>query len=129
MSDPDHSPLPLLDPNQLDAMTGGDTDLSLEVVDIFIHQAEIWSRMLDPRGETSHWADAAHTLKGASLSIGAMQLANACEIAERAGRSETPPSVTAAAVLLADVKDSLGETLEAAAKLIHALESSPRKAS
>ncbi|MGH1421088.1 MAG: Hpt domain-containing protein [Hyphomonas sp.] len=129
MSDTAPTPLPLLDKDRLDAMTGGDIDLSLEVVDIFIHQAEIWSRLLDPRADASQWADAAHTLKGASLSIGAMQLANACEIAERAGRSEIAPSVAGSAALLTDVKDLLGETLEAAAKLIHALESSPRKAS
>lgn len=129
MSDAASTPLPLLDRDQLDAMTGGDTDLSLEVVDIFVHQAEIWSRLLDPRADANQWADAAHTIKGASLSIGAMQLANACEIAERAGRSETAPSTAGAAALLTDVKDLLGETLEAVARLAHALESSPRKAS
>lgn len=129
MSDPATTPLPLLDENQLNAMTGGDIDLSLEVIDIFVHQTEIWARMLDPRADATQWADAAHTLKGASLSIGAMKLAKACEIAERAGRAEPAPSTAAAAALLTDVKDLLGETLEATAKLSHALESSPRKAS
>lgn len=128
MLDQELSELPILDRSQLETMTGGDIDLSLEVVDIFNHQAEIWARMLDPRSETRQWADAAHTLKGAGLSIGAMRLSKACERAEKAGRSDTPPSVTGAAVLLADVKDILGDTLQATARLLHELESS-RKAS
>lgn len=128
MMDKDLTDLPILDRSQLETMTGGDIDLSLEVVDIFNHQAEIWARMLDPRAEARQWADAAHTLKGASLSIGAMRLSKACEIAEKAGRSEAPPSTTGAALLLVDVKDVLGETLEATARLLHELESS-RKAS
>lgn len=80
----------LLDREHLQAMTGGDNDLAVEVIEIFRHQAEIWSRMLDPHAEASQWADAAHTLKGASLGIGAILLASKCEKAEKAGRSETP---------------------------------------
>ena len=76
------SPLPVLDLGHLSAMTGGDTDLSLEVIEIFRHQAQLWSRLLDPQGEASQWADAAHTLKGASLGIGALKLAASCERAE-----------------------------------------------
>ena len=51
----------LLDRAHLDAMTGGDTALAKEVIEIFREQAEIWSRMLDPQAETTQWADAAHT--------------------------------------------------------------------
>ena len=75
----------LLDREHLKAMTGGDNDLAVEVIEIFRHQAEIWSRMLDPHAEASQWADAAHTLKGASLGIGAILLASKCEKAEKAG--------------------------------------------
>ncbi|MEH6410223.1 MAG: Hpt domain-containing protein [Hyphomonas sp.] len=118
------APLALLDRDHLTAMTGGDTSLAVEVIDIFRHQAEIWSRLLDPRADASQWADAAHTLKGASLGIGAVRLASVCGRAERLGRAETPPSVTAAAVMLGDVKDTLGDTLEAVARLAHELASS-----
>jgi HPt (histidine-containing phosphotransfer) domain-containing protein len=93
----------------------------VEVLEIFKHQAEIWSRLLDPKAQAKQWADAAHTLKGASLGVGALKLARACELAERAGRAETPPSLAGAAVLLADVKDALGDALEAAAYAIHEL--------
>ncbi|WP_035618066.1 Hpt domain-containing protein [Hyphomonas johnsonii] len=116
MTDESPAPLALLDRAQLRAMTGNDTALAVEVIEIFRQQAEIWSRLLDPRAEPSQWADAAHTLKGASLSIGAVRLASLCGRAERMGRDEPPPSLTAAAVMLGDVKDLLGETLEAAAK-------------
>jgi HPt (histidine-containing phosphotransfer) domain-containing protein len=124
------SALALLDRNHLDAMTGGDKDLAVEVIEIFQHQAEIWSRMLDPKLPTGQWADAAHTLKGASLGVGALKLANVCEIAERLGRADDAPSITAAAVAIGDVKSVLGETLEAVAKAIYELTSAgARKAS
>ncbi|CUS56978.1 MULTISPECIES: Hpt domain-containing protein [unclassified Hyphomonas] len=120
----------LLDREHLKAMTGGDNDLAVEVIEIFRHQAEIWSRMLDPHAEASQWADAAHTLKGASLGIGAILLASKCEKAEKAGRSETPPSVTAAAVMISDIKDALGDTLEEVAQVLYEFTSSPpRRAS
>lgn len=127
---PTAAPLPVLDLDHLAAMTGNDTDLSLEVIGIFREQAQLWSRLLDPMGEARQWADAAHTLKGASLGIGALKLAAACERAEKAGRSEAPPSPAHAAVLLNDIKDALGETLEAAARAAYDLASaSTRNAS
>lgn len=119
--------LPVMDLDHLSAMTSGDTDLGIEVIEIFQHQAQLWSRLLDPRLEARDWSDAAHTLKGASLGIGALKLAAACEKAEKAGRSETPPSPAHAAVLLGDVKDALGETLEAAARAIYDLTASRKR--
>lgn len=120
-------PLPVLDLAHLSAMTGGDSELSLEVIDIFRQQAELWARMLDPMSAPSQWADAAHTLKGASLGIGAVKLAAACERAEKAGRSDAPPGRTHAAVLLGDIKDALGETLEAAARAAYDLAASGKR--
>jgi HPt (histidine-containing phosphotransfer) domain-containing protein len=118
------APLALLDKDHLNAMTGGDKALAAEVIEIFKHQAEIWSRLLDPLAEPRQWADAAHTLKGASLGIGALRLAAVCGRAERMGRDETPPSVTAAAVMLGEVKDAMGDTLEAVAKAAYELAAS-----
>ena len=109
-----------IDIDHLLSMTGGDADLADEVIGIFQQQAQIWSRMLDPRAEPSQWADAAHTLKGAALSIGASDLAAACEAAEQAGRN-TPPSPAGAALLLNDVKDQLNRALEACSRVSHAL--------
>lgn len=124
---PADTSLPVLDIDHLSAMTGGDTELSLEVIGIFREQAQLWSRLLDPRAEARQWADAAHTLKGASLGIGALKLAAACERAEKAGRSDTAPSPAHASVLLGDVKDALGETLEAAARAVYDLASAAKR--
>lgn len=124
---PADPPLPVLDLDHLAAMTGNDTALSLEVIGIFREQAQLWSRLLDPMSEARQWADAAHTLKGASLSIGALKLAAACERAEKAGRGETAPSKAHASVLLSDVKEALGETLEAAARAAYDLASAARR--
>ena len=124
---PADTSLPVLDLDHLSAMTGGDAELSLEVIGIFREQAQLWSRLLDPRAEARQWADAAHTLKGASLGIGALKLAAACERAEKAGRSDTAPTPAHASVLLADVKDALGETLEAAARAVYDLASAAKR--
>jgi HPt (histidine-containing phosphotransfer) domain-containing protein len=115
------STLALLDRDHLNAMTGGDKGLALEVIDIFREQTGLWMRLMDPKAEPKQWADAAHTLKGACLSLGALRLASYCELAEKAGRSETPPSTTAAAVLLGDVRDCLSATMEEVAKAAHEL--------
>jgi putative NIF3 family GTP cyclohydrolase 1 type 2 len=80
-----------------------------------------------PRLEQREWSDAAHSIKGASLGIGALKLAAACERAERAGRSAEVPSPALAAVLLGDVKDALGETLEEAARAAYDLTSAGRR--
>ncbi|MCA8903147.1 MAG: Hpt domain-containing protein [Hyphomonas sp.] len=115
------TPLALLDRDTLKAMTGGDASLALEVIDIFREQAGLWSRLMDPKAEARQWADAVHTMKGTSLSLGALRLAQACERAEKAGRAEPPPSTTAAAVLLGEVRDILTLTLEEAAKAAYEL--------
>ncbi|MEZ5984330.1 MAG: Hpt domain-containing protein [Hyphomonas sp.] len=115
------SSLALLDRAHLNAMTGGDKELALEVIDIFREQTSLWMRLMDPKAEPKQWADAAHTLKGSCLSLGALKLASVCERAEKAGRAETPPSVTAAAVLLGEVRDCLTETMEEVAKAAHEL--------
>lgn len=126
MPDEARPPLPVLDTAHLSRMTGGDVALSLEVIEIFQQQAVMWSRLLDPKQGPRQWADAAHTLKGASLGIGALKLAAACERAEKAGRSDVPPSLTAAALLIGDIKDLIGETLEAAARATYDLTSAGR---
>ncbi len=109
-----------LDLDQLLLMTGGDADLAEEVLDIFRQQAEIWARLLDPRAPATQWADAAHTLKGAAMSIGADQLAECCAAAESEGRG-LPPSTAGAALLINDIRDVLAQTLEACGRASHAL--------
>jgi len=115
--------LPLLNPEQLSLMTGGDVSLAVEVIEIFHQQTEIWVRMLDASLPPTQWADAAHSLKGSALSVGAMQLADICAQAEALGRRDEEISVSRAeaAVALSSVKDHIGPAIEASAKLAHQL--------
>ncbi|MEM9668995.1 MAG: Hpt domain-containing protein [Pseudomonadota bacterium] len=127
MSEIDHQPSPpVLDADHLSAMTGGDTGLAMEVIDIFRQQTEIWSRMLTASMPQRQWADAAHSLKGSALSVGAMRLSEACKSAETLGREDRQVSDAEAGVALSAVKDEIGPALEAAAHLAHQLSSSGR---
>jgi len=119
-------PTPILDAEHLSNMTGADVSLALEVIDIFRHQTEIWSRMLDASSPQSQWADAAHSLKGSAVSVGAVKLATACKTAETLGREARSVSPAEAGVALSAVKDEIGPAIEAVAKLAHHLSSSGR---
>lgn len=119
---------PVLDAEQLALMTGSDAALAVEVIDIFREQTKMWSRMLDADLPPSQWADAAHSLKGSAVSVGALRLADVCAKAEKLGRSaaDTPISRSQAVISLSDVKDQIGPALEDVAKLAHQLSLSGR---
>lgn len=122
------TPMPVIDPQQLSLMTGADVSLGIEVIYIFRQQTEMWSRMLDARAPPGQWADAAHSLKGSALSIGAMRLAHACAAAEILGRrhEERPVSPVEAGIAISDIKDQIGPAIEGAARLAHQLSLSGR---
>jgi HPt (histidine-containing phosphotransfer) domain-containing protein len=109
-----------VDLQQLSTMTGGDAELAAEAIGIFRQSADLWGRMLDPHSDADHWADAAHAIKGAARSVGAMPLGDACEAAERLGRSGVATTAQAV-VALSAVKDRLGEAIEALAHVEHQL--------
>lgn len=109
-----------IDVEHLLSMTGQDPELADEILDIFREQSGMWGRMLDPKLPAQQWADAAHTIKGSALSIGAHELAHACLTAETLGRSGEATTVQAA-VAIGDVKSELTYALEAAARASHAL--------
>jgi HPt (histidine-containing phosphotransfer) domain-containing protein len=110
----------VIDLSQLSTMTGGDADLAVEALGIFRQSTEMWGRMLDPGADAEHWADAAHAIKGAARSVGLLALGDACEEAERLGRSgaATPAQ---AGVAISSVKDRMGEAIEAIAHVEHQL--------
>lgn len=110
----------VLDTQQLETMTMGDAELAAEALGIFRTQAELWTRLMDPTADPNQWADACHAIKGAARSIGAMDLGDACQTAEALGRSGTV-SKAQAGVALSEVKDRLGEAIEAVAELEHTL--------
>ncbi|MEO0466561.1 MAG: Hpt domain-containing protein [Pseudomonadota bacterium] len=119
MSDP-KSQLAVLDRDHLMKMTSGDVGLALEVLSIFRQQADSWGRLLSAREAPSAWADAAHSIKGAALGIGALRLARACDVAEQLGRHGNP-SIAEAAVAVDDVRSAMAVALEAAARADHEL--------
>ncbi len=109
-----------IDLEQLKLMTSGDAALAVEALGIFRQSADLWSRLLDSQADPEQWADAAHGIKGAARSIGAMALGDACDTAERLGRSGTASAVEAG-VAISAVKDRLGEALESMADAEHQL--------
>jgi HPt (histidine-containing phosphotransfer) domain-containing protein len=110
----------VLDLAQLESMTSGDALLAVEALGIFRQSADLWGRMLDPGADAAQWADAAHAIKGAARSVGLMLLGDACEVAEKLGRSGNA-SPAQAGVALSTVKDRLGEAIETLAHVEHQL--------
>ena len=72
-----------VDFGHLERYAAGDTALIEEVLGLFHEQAELWLRLLDPTADEGGWRDAAHSLKGSALGIGAFTLAERCDAAER----------------------------------------------
>jgi HPt (histidine-containing phosphotransfer) domain-containing protein len=102
----------ILDVDHFRHMTGDDSRLQAEIVQLFRAQAELWRRLLIPDAPVCTWRDCAHTLKGAARSMGLWRLADACEDAEAlavAGVVESP-AITRA---LAHVREGLAEALDA----------------
>ncbi len=110
----------VLDIERLKEMTSGDAELAAEALGIFRSQTETWGRLLDASGGGGQWADACHAIKGAANSVGLLALGEVCARAEKLGRSETV-SPAEAGVMLSEVKDRLGEAIEAAADIEHRL--------
>ena len=99
----------------LERYAGGDEALVDEVLGIFREQAELWIQMLEPQAPAGAWKDAAHSLKGSSLGVGAFALAAACEAAERG--SEGDPA--AKGRLLDAIKDAMDAALADVAAYRH----------
>ena len=71
-----------VDFRHLESFAAGDQAVVDEVLALFREQAEMWMRLLDPAADG--WRDAAHSLKGSALGVGAFALADECEAAELA---------------------------------------------
>ncbi|MGE0045249.1 MAG: Hpt domain-containing protein [Hyphomonadaceae bacterium] len=101
-----------LDAEHFRHMTGGDAALQAEILQLFRAQAELWNRLLIPDAAVSTWADAAHMLKGSARGLGLWALADACEDAEKIGRSGALES-RAIDRALCRVRGELADALEA----------------
>ena len=96
-----------IDFGHLEHYVGGDQAIIREVLALFSEQARTVLPALDPAGPGDRWRDAAHSLKGSALGIGAKALAAACGEAEAA--ADAPEAAKRAA--RARVADCLGAAL------------------
>jgi HPt (histidine-containing phosphotransfer) domain-containing protein len=90
-----------IDFSHLESYVGGDQAIIREVLALFSDQARTVLPQLDPTGPNDDWRNAAHSLKGSALGIGAMALAAACGDAEMA-RDATLDDKKAARARIAD---------------------------
>ena len=91
----------------LENYAGGDQALVDEVLELFREQAGVWMRLFEPDAPRDAWRDAAHSLKGSSLGVGAFALAKVCEAAE----ATDPADAGARAVMLDHIRDALDGVL------------------
>lgn len=73
----------MIDLNHLEKYVAGDAGLRDEILTIFAEQAETLSGQFSADAADEGWHDAAHALKGASRGVGAWELGDLCEEAEK----------------------------------------------
>lgn len=71
-----------VDLTHLSRQTFGDHDLEREVLTLFERQSNVMIERLRGATTAKTWAEAAHTLKGSALGIGAFAVASAAETVE-----------------------------------------------
>jgi HPt (histidine-containing phosphotransfer) domain-containing protein len=104
-----------VDFGHLESFAAGDQGLVDEVLGLFRQQAAVWLPLLDPAAPQEAWRDAAHSLKGSALGVGAFAVARACEAAEAA--FQQPLGVKAAR--LDGVRDAIDRALADVAAYEH----------
>lgn len=75
----------------LEGFAAGDQAVVDEVLALFQHQAALWSPLLV--ASSAGWRDAAHSMKGSALGIGAHALGRACGEAEIAADALAEPAL------------------------------------
>ena len=73
----------VLDMQHLAQYTGGSADLEAELFGLLEKQIDTCVAALKTANDEQSWAEATHTLKGASRGVGAMALGAACALAEQ----------------------------------------------
>jgi HPt (histidine-containing phosphotransfer) domain-containing protein len=99
----------------LERYAGGDAALVEKVLGLFREQAQMWTRLLDATAPAEAWRDAAHSLKGSALAIGAYALADECEAAETSAGADLGQRT----VLLGHMHDALDAALADIAAYLH----------
>lgn len=102
-----------VDFGHLESYTLNDPAIIEEVLRLFQHQCEMWSQLLTTEHEG--WRDAAHTIKGAALGIGANALAIV------AGEAETGDAESAAG-RLERLRTAMNAALQDVSAYLHGLQ-------
>ena len=73
---------PEIDFSHLKQYVGGDIALTAEVFGLFKHQVDMWQKLLNADADDENWVSVMHSLKGSARAVGAMGLADICEMGE-----------------------------------------------
>ena len=102
---------PVIDAKHLARMTLGDERLEREVLELFMHQADILlARMINQPSTVV--AGLSHALTGSARGIGAWRVAAAAEALERIGNTPTVPvaiAITRLAEAVSEVKTAIAD--------------------
>ena len=101
---------PPIDFEHLKTYTAGDFAVEQEVLNLFVHQVEMWLRMLEDSGDEGSWRDAAHSLKGSARGIGAWTVAELCDRAEALADDATTAERS---IVLGDIKNAISHVIAA----------------
>jgi len=98
-------PLGSVDFEYLERFTAGDTQVITEVLILFRQQAEGWLAGLEAPGDG--WRDLVHLIKGSAKGIGARELGEIADQAERGDPAMAPQVRAALLDVLADIEGYL----------------------
>lgn len=97
-----------IDTEHLSRQTGGDHELERELLTLFVQQCAAHLRTIHGSADRQARMDAAHTLKGAALAVGAWQVAEAADRIELSlaapGQSLTDSAMDALALAAAEAR-------------------------
>ena len=87
-----------IDFDHLNLYVDGDPDLTREIFGLFRNQVEMWGKGLTADANDDMWTNVTHSLKGSARAVGAVGLAEACEIAENLVGDDRRPGAREVAV-------------------------------
>lgn len=103
----------VIDRAHLGRFTMGNLSLEAEVLSLFIEQAPVYLERLKTASTQKDWFAAAHTLKGSARAVGARQVADLTEAAERLRIDTCGPRRAEAVRSIADALDRAARTIAA----------------
>jgi HPt (histidine-containing phosphotransfer) domain-containing protein len=99
---------PVFDPEQLDRQTMGDEALRVEILALFVAEAERLLAQVEQAPDALVRASRLHAMKGLARNVGARRLAEVCRRVER-GVESGPADKEALASLRAAVREAIDQ--------------------